>query len=75
VLSDIYIRVKRTIFINNQVRRYYGKKYYRQTSSDKNGGTQERLFISQARANQKRVSESEAGIGKGEKAEIGMQLK
>jgi len=62
VLSEVYSRVKRVIFINNQVRKYYGKEYHRQTSIGEGGGTQARLIARQARANQKRASESKAGI-------------
>jgi hypothetical protein len=63
-------RVKVTLFINKQVRKYYGKKYYRSATSGAGGGTQERFLVSQARANKKRASESKAGIIAGKETEI-----
>lgn len=69
-LSDDFIRINRTIFINKQVRRYYGKKYYRSAQSDPGSGAQTRLAISQARAKQSRLSESTVGIATGKEDQV-----
>ena len=70
MLSEHYQRVKRTIFINNQMTKYYGKKHYRSASSGQSGGAQERLFINQSRASKSRLSKGTVGIEPGTETEI-----
>lgn len=70
MLSEHYQRVKRTIFINNQLRKYYGKKYHRSSPNDKSGGTQTRFLINQARAGKGRLSESTTGIDQGKENQV-----
>lgn len=70
MLSEHYQRVKRTIFINNQVRKYYGKKYHRSSSAGQSGGAQERLFINQSRASKSRLSKGEVRIEPSPETEI-----
>lgn len=70
MISEHYQRIKQVILINKQVRRYYGKKYYRQASAGESGGTQTRLSINQARASQSRFSEGEARVAKSQETEI-----
>jgi len=70
MISEQYQRVKRVIFINNQLRKYYGKKYYRQTAPSESGGAQTRLIANQSRASKSRLSEGEAGTSTGKETEI-----
>ena len=70
MISEQYKRIKRVIIINNQLRKYYGKKYYRQAASGESGRAQTRLTINQSRASKSRLSESETGTSSGKETEI-----
>lgn len=70
MISEQYQQAKRVIFINKQLRRYYGKKYYRQAQTGESGRAQTRLTINQSRASKSRLSESEAGTGSGKETEV-----
>lgn len=69
-ISDRLQKARQTLFNNLQVRRYYGKKYYRSASAGSSSRTQTRYIINQARSGQSRPSESEAGAGKGKENEV-----
>lgn len=70
MISEHYQRVKQVIFINNQLRKYYGKKYYRQAASSESSGAQTRLIANQSRASKSRSSKGEAGTSSGKETEI-----
>lgn len=70
MISEHYMQAKRVVFINKQVRMYYGKKYYRQAETSEGSRAQTRLIINQARASQSRLGESQAGIVSGKENEV-----
>ena len=65
MISERVSDVIKSIYINNQVRKYYGKKYYRQASAGSSGGTQTRYSIDQARSSKGRSGKSSLRVGKG----------
>ena len=62
--SSIIESVNRVILINNHIRRYYGKKYYRQAQAGSGGRTQAGFFAGKARPNKGGNSQGKVGISK-----------
>jgi hypothetical protein len=69
-ISESIQRAKQTLFNNLQVRRYYGKKYYRQTTRSAGGGAQTRYTANKAGSSKGRFSQSTTGIIQSQKIQI-----
>jgi len=69
-ISESIQRAKQSLFNNLQVRRYYGKKYYRQTKSGSGSGAQTRYTANKAGSSQGRFSKGAAGIIQSQKIQI-----
>jgi len=70
VLSNRIERVRTVIFINNKMRRYYGKKYYRQTATSSRGRAQAGQPFSKGGANQERTSQGTVRVIQSTEAKI-----
>ena len=62
MIGNEMLGVLRTIYINKQMRRYYGKKYDRQTAINSGSRAQARYLVSKGRCDQSRISKIKARI-------------
>jgi hypothetical protein len=62
MIGNEMLGVLRAIYINKQMRRYYGKKYDRQTSANKGRRTQAGHITCKGRCDQSRTGKIKARI-------------